>query len=111
MMPERRAHLELPTGELVALEGTQVIGRSSEADITIADPEASRRHAEFRQEGGLFLLADLGSSNGTRVNDQPLHDVHRLQDGDRLLIGQTAAVFRLEDPQVAPASRLRARSL
>ncbi|MCA9843766.1 MAG: HEAT repeat domain-containing protein [Dehalococcoidia bacterium] len=107
-MPERRAHLELPTGELVALEGTQVIGRSSEADITIADPEASRRHAEFRQEGGLFLLADLGSSNGTRVNDQPLHDVHRLQDGDRLLIGQTAAVFRLEDPQVAPTQVLSA---
>src|SRR5437667_461454 len=45
------------------------IGRLSDCDIVVSDPGASRRHAEIRAEDGRYVLADLGSTNGTKVNE------------------------------------------
>ena len=42
-----------------------VIGRSKDCDIQLADPNASRRHAELRQEGSAYWLVDLDSTNGS----------------------------------------------
>ncbi|MGZ4359157.1 MAG: FhaA domain-containing protein [Gaiellaceae bacterium] len=72
-----------------------VIGRSSECDIQLADPNVSRRHAEIRQEGDSYLLLDLGSTNGSELNGQRVKRGH-LEPGDRILIGQTELVFTQE---------------
>lgn len=70
-------------------------GRTPENSVVIASPLASRRHAELRFEGGAYVLYDLGSSNGTRVNGQPV-SAQRLAGGDVFEIGDEA--FRFELP-------------
>jgi len=71
-----------------------VIGRLPECDIVISDPGASRRHATItREDGGEYVLTDLGSTNGTIVNDEPVGE-HVLSDGDRITIGNTILEFR-----------------
>ena len=74
-----------------------VIGRSRECDIQIADPNVSRHHAELRREGAAFWLVDLGSTNGVDVNGRRQHRA-KLSDGDRLTLGTTEAIFRVEAP-------------
>jgi hypothetical protein len=70
------------------------IGRLPECDIVISDPGASRRHATItREEGGEYVLTDLGSTNGTIVNEEPVGE-HVLSDGDRITIGNTVLEFR-----------------
>jgi hypothetical protein len=69
------------------------IGRLPECDIVIADPGASRRHAEVRFDGERFIVNDLGSTNGTLVNDVQA-DERALRDGDRVTIGSTVLEFR-----------------
>ena len=64
-----------------------VIGRSSECDIVVGDPNVSRRHAEVRRIGRGFSLVDLGSTNGTEVNGQRVtrdvaHERRRDRGGD-----------------------------
>jgi len=69
------------------------IGRLPDCDVVIADPGASRRHAEVRNQEGAWLLADLGSTNGTLVNGA-MAASHVLQEGDRITIGNTVLEFR-----------------
>jgi Protein of unknown function (DUF3662)/FHA domain len=69
------------------------LGRQSECDIVIADPGASRRHAEIRREDGRFVLTDLGSTNGTQVNEDTISE-RDLAEGDRITIGHTVLEFR-----------------
>jgi hypothetical protein len=69
------------------------LGRQSECDIVIADPGASRRHAEIRRENGRFVLTDLGSTNGTQVNEDSISE-RDLAEGDRITIGHTVLEFR-----------------
>ena len=68
------------------------IGRLSECDISIEDPNVSRRHAEIRRDGDGFRLVDLGSTNGTRVNGLPVRD-HVLASGDVVTVGVTSVRF------------------
>ena len=74
-----------------------VIGRSRECDIQVSDPNISRRHAEVRREGAAFWVVDLGSTNGVDVNGRRQHRA-KLTDGDRVTLGTTELVFRLEQP-------------
>jgi FHA domain-containing protein len=74
-----------------------VIGRSRECDIQIADPNASRRHAELRRDGETFSIVDLGSTNGLDVNGRRTQRT-KLADGDRITIGTTELVFNREGP-------------
>ena len=69
------------------------LGRLPECDVVVADPQASRRHAEIRPAGNGFLLVDLGSMNGTRVNGAAIGE-HVLVDGDEIGLGATE--FRFE---------------
>jgi hypothetical protein len=74
-----------------------VLGRSREADIRVGDVNASRRHAELRQEDSSYWIVDLGSTNGVEVNGKRV-DRARLSDGDRITIGTTEVVFGLSQP-------------
>jgi Protein of unknown function (DUF3662)/FHA domain len=69
-----------------------VLGRSRDCEITIEDPNISRRHAEIRLDNGTWSIADLGSTNGVEVNGERVSEA-RLEPGDRILLGRTEAVF------------------
>lgn len=86
--------LLLPTQERYVLDPHPVlIGRAPECDITLLDPNVSRRHAEIRAVDDGFVLVDLGSTNGTRVNGVPVSE-RGLRDGDELVFGNTRIVFQ-----------------
>jgi hypothetical protein len=69
-----------------------VVGRTG-SDVELADPEVSRRHATFRDVDGGIAVEDLGSSNGTFVNEQPVQGIVTLKPGDAVRFGNT--VWRL----------------
>ena len=71
--------------EFVLTEGATVtIGRSREAEISIPDQHVSRQHAVITHQYGVFMISDLGSANGTFVNDQQLTDPFPLAHGDKI---------------------------
>ena len=67
-------------------------GRHPDSDIFLDDVTVSRRHAEFRREGGSFVVIDVGSLNGTYVNRDRI-DAVGLTDGDEVQIGKYRLVF------------------
>ena len=69
-----------------------IIGRSHQSDIQLSDQLASRRHACIDREARSFTLRDLGSTNGTFLNDRSIR-VEQLHDGDRIRIGKTYLDF------------------
>ena len=82
-------------GERIAITRSPVvIGRLSTNDVVLSDPNVSRRHAELREDGGEWLVVDLGSTNGTMVNGK-LAKEHRLKDGDTIGFGSSDLQFRL----------------
>ena len=68
------------------------IGRDSTSDIQLFDSEASRSHAEIREDQASYELVDLSSSNGTRVNGKRVVK-QSLSSGDRIEIGRTLLIF------------------
>lgn len=70
-----------------------MLGRGTDCDLRLVDPGVSRHHAELRVEGDEVVLVDLGSTNGTFVNGQPVRRVV-LADGTRVTLGRTTLVFR-----------------
>lgn len=72
-----------------------VLGRSRDADLQLADPNASRRHAELRQEGATYWLIDLDSTNGVEVRGKRVKRL-KLEDGTRFTIGSTEISFSRE---------------
>ncbi len=85
--------LLLPNGERFVLdETTVVLGRLPDCDITLNDTNVSRRHAEIRPAGDGFVLVDLGSTNGSKVNGVRIAQ-RELLDGDELGFGSIRLVF------------------
>jgi FhaA, N-terminal domain/FHA domain len=69
------------------------IGRLPDCDVVIDDKGASRRHAQLKRKGSVYLLTDLGSTNGTRLNGETVQS-RELRDGDKITIGSTVIEFR-----------------
>jgi len=63
------------------------LGRGDAVDIRVEDPFASARHARIVRQGDLLVLEDLGSTNGTYLNGEPLSGPQPLHSGDRIAIG------------------------
>lgn len=85
--------LILPTRQRVPLgERPLSIGRLPECNITLNDPNVSRHHAEIRPQGNGFMIVDLGSTNGIKVNGVRTTQ-QMLQDGDQITIGNTQMQF------------------
>ncbi|MGH9279194.1 MAG: FhaA domain-containing protein, partial [Acidimicrobiales bacterium] len=73
-------------------EDPVTLGRLPECDVVLSDPNVSRRHAEVRRRGNDFVVVDLGSTNGTRVNGAGVKE-RRLNDGDEITVGSTRIRF------------------
>ena len=85
--------LVLPTGDRIPLgERTVTFGRRPESTVQLADPNVSRNHAEIRPHGNGWLLVDLGSTNGTRVNGARVSS-QELEEGDEVAFGNTIVTF------------------
>jgi hypothetical protein len=72
------------------------LGRSRQCDVTVDDPNVSRTHAEVRPRGGSWVLSDLGSTNGSRLNGHRVEGSEVLKPGDEIELGTTVLQFELE---------------
>jgi predicted component of type VI protein secretion system len=70
-----------------------VLGRGEQAEIRLEDPFASSRHAQVVRQGGVMVLEDLGSTNGTYLNEEILGGPTPLHAGDRVRIGDSEFTF------------------
>jgi pSer/pThr/pTyr-binding forkhead associated (FHA) protein len=90
-----------PAADLrIEVVGDLVLGREG-ADVTVPDPEASRRHAVVRPAAGGLEIEDLGSSNGTFVNDARISGPTRLAAGDRIRIGASSIQVESDEAPTA----------
>lgn len=89
------ATLTLPDGRRVVLDQEKVtLGRLPECELAVADPNVSRRHALVRKgPDGSWVVEDLGSTNGTKVNGLRISGSRRLEDGDEITVGATSVRF------------------
>jgi pSer/pThr/pTyr-binding forkhead associated (FHA) protein len=70
-----------------------VMGRGDHAQIRLEDPFASSRHARLIRQGGIVVLEDLGSTNGTYLNEELLSGPQPLHQGDRVRIGDSEFTY------------------
>jgi hypothetical protein len=83
-------------GKRTVLSGDRVtIGRSRDCDVTLDDANVSRRHAEVRREGANWVVADLGSTNGVKVNGHRVQ-AQALSPGDEIILGLERLTFEVE---------------
>ena len=91
-----RAVLSLDDRRYVLEAPRSTIGRSKDAECVLRDPNVSRRHAELRRSpAGEWSVADLGSTNGVKVNGRRVSTA-RLSPGDQVTVGTTTFVFDVE---------------
>jgi len=91
----KRAQLLLDGRPLSVPAGGGTIGRSRSCDIVLSDIGISRTHAELRPSGERWTIADLGSTNGVRVNGVTVSGSQPIESGDRIELGSTELVFEL----------------
>ena len=86
-------------GQMFELKQDEItIGRSDERTICLKDPTVSTLHCKItRTEDGKLIIADAGSTNGTKVNGTPLTAEHILQNGDTVKIGAFELLYDSED--------------
>lgn len=70
------------------------LGRSPDADLVLADDSVSRRHAVLRGDLGALEIEDLGSSNGTSINGNPMAGSLSLLDGDLVSFGSATCLVK-----------------
>jgi hypothetical protein len=94
----RRGSARLRIGRRSELLGSggATLGRSRDADIVIDDANVSRKHAEVRPSGGSWIVRDLGSTNGVKVNGRRIQGAQSLKRGDVIELGTSRATFELE---------------
>ena len=100
-MPELLIESGDSSNRAFTFEDDIVIGRGSTPDFAILDPTISRRHASVERRGAIYFVSDLGSGNGTRVNDVRIEAPTPLSDGDRIQLGDVQIRFKW--PEAADA--------
>jgi pSer/pThr/pTyr-binding forkhead associated (FHA) protein len=84
------------SGMIYDLDGELVLGRGDRAAIRLEDPFASSKHARIYEQGNIFVVEDLGSTNGTYLNEELLETPRPLHPGDRLRIGDSEFAFEVD---------------
>ena len=72
-----------------------VLGRSRDCDVVLDDPNVSRHHAEVRPSGGSWIVNDLGSTNGIKLNGRRIRGPESLKRGDVIELGTSRVTFDL----------------
>ena len=80
-------------GSRYDLSGGATLGRG-DVEIVLEDPFASSRHARIERQGGAMVIEDLGSTNGTYLNEELLAGPQPLHSGDRVRIGDSVFTFQ-----------------
>ncbi len=83
-------------GMIYDLDSQLVVGRGEQAEIRIEDPFASSQHARIYEQGNSVVLEDLGSTNGTYLNEELLESPRPLHPGDRVRIGESEFSFEVD---------------
>jgi FHA domain len=83
-------------GMIYDIDGDLVLGRGDLAEIRLEDPFASARHARVFEQAGAVVIEDLGSTNGTYLNEEVLESPRPLHPGDRVRIGDSEFTFEVE---------------
>jgi pSer/pThr/pTyr-binding forkhead associated (FHA) protein len=83
-------------GMIYDLDGDIVLGRGDRAEIRLEDPFASSRHAHIYEQGNIVVIEDLGSTNGTYLNEELLQTPRPLHPGDRVRIGDSEFAFEVD---------------
>ena len=83
-------------GMIYDLDGDLVLGRGDRAEIRLEDPFASSRHARIYEQGNSVVVEDLGSTNGTYLNEELLESPRPLHPGDRVRIGDSEFAFEVD---------------
>jgi NADPH-dependent 2,4-dienoyl-CoA reductase/sulfur reductase-like enzyme/pSer/pThr/pTyr-binding forkhead associated (FHA) protein len=90
-------------GRRYEVRGTEArLGRNAEAEVTVDDPGISHLHCQFSKKGGAVFVRDLGSINGTFINDDLVTVPHRLAEGDVLHVGNSDLAWSSAVPALAP---------
>lgn len=84
------------SGMIYDLGGDVVFGRGDTAEIRLNDPFASSRHARIYEQGKILVVEDLGSTNGTYLNEELLDGPRPLHPGDRVRIGDSEFSFEVD---------------
>jgi pSer/pThr/pTyr-binding forkhead associated (FHA) protein len=87
-----RAPGHVPGMEYEVGEGA-IMGRGDQAEIRLEDPFASSRHARLVRQGAAIVIEDLGSTNGTYLNEELLSGPQPLHPGDRVRIGDSEFTY------------------
>jgi hypothetical protein len=93
---QRTAVLVMDGKRLVIGAAGATMGRSRQCEVMVDDPNVSRQHAEIRPRGGSWVVTDLGSTNGSRLNGRRLEQPTVLKPGDEIELGTTTLTFALE---------------
>lgn len=93
-------------GQQWIIDGTLVIGRDAECDIVIPDRQVSRQHARITKGTNGIILEDLGSKNGTFLNNQVLSEPIKLVEADEIAIALTQTFLFLSSDATMPLSDL-----
>lgn len=95
--PTGRAMVLAEGKRIVVSSSGAVIGRSRDCDVTLADPNVSRHHAEIRPDGrGGWVVEDIGSTNGVKVNGRRITGPSPLEPGARIALGTADVRFVVE---------------
>ena len=94
----------------VALGAFTTVGRRRDQRIQLMDELVSKQHAVFFRKDDAVFVRDVGSSNGTFVNDERISADVKLRDQDRILLGNTLAVFKDDVRQSTTESGIRLKS-
>jgi len=78
----------LARGCRIALRDPFLIGRSASNDLALEDDWVSAQHLRLRRQNGTWVAEDVGSTNGTSLNDRRLNGMTRIREGDRLQVGR-----------------------
>ena len=105
-----RLWLVLDRRHIPLLEGENVIGRAADAAIPIESPGISRYHARVLVARDEATVEDLGSKNGTHVNDRRITTSYRLSDGDQIRLGAVVITFRAAS-QLSPTETISTRGV
>lgn len=93
------------SGEEYSFADEARLGRTADNDVVVRDQAASRSHARVFEQDGRYFVEDLGSANGTKLNNAAVKQAKELKNGDSIIIGDTVFRFELNlDQTMVPAA-------